>query len=131
MCLGFGFFSDDRRSSMKYVAVLAVFLSACSLSNYGTARHSDDSSKANTGLPMDRSITKQNDPIRAIDFRNFTYDWFPPNYDPPPDGRKIVLKNGSMDLGYREGKEPWKFFLRDLKYGDLTDDNREEAVIVL
>ena len=36
-----------------------------------------------------------------------------------------------MDLGYREGKEPWKFFLRDLKYGDLTDDNHEEAVIVL
>jgi hypothetical protein len=38
-----------------------------------------------------------------------------------------------MELGFRYGKEPRQFFLIDegVKYGDLTGDGNEEALVVL
>jgi hypothetical protein len=68
--------------------------------------------------------------IRSVDFRNFTYDWYPDDHDVPATGRRIILKNGEMDTGFQYGKEPTQFFLRESKYGDLTGDGNEEAIVV-
>jgi hypothetical protein len=71
--------------------------------------------------------------IRDVDFRNFTFNWYPGWADTPPGGRRVKLRDGEMNTAFAYGKEPRKFFLIDepIKYGDLTGDGREEAVVVL
>jgi hypothetical protein len=71
--------------------------------------------------------------IRDVDFRNFTFNWYPRDADTPRVGRKIILTNGEMDTGLGFGKEPREFHLIDepISYGDLTGDGRDEAVVVL
>lgn len=71
--------------------------------------------------------------IRGIDFNDFTYDWYPAWADTPPNGRKIVLVDGKMDLDFSYGKEPREFFIIQdgITYGDLTGDNKDEAVVVM
>jgi hypothetical protein len=71
--------------------------------------------------------------IRSVDFKNFSFDWYPRWANTPSNGRKIVLGGGSMDTGFGYGKEPRKFFLIDepVEYGDLTRDGHEDAVVVL
>jgi hypothetical protein len=72
--------------------------------------------------------------IRDVDFKNFTFNWYPRDADTPPTGRKIILTNGKMDTGFGFGKEPREFHLRDaepINYGDLTGDGNDEAVLAL
>ena len=73
--------------------------------------------------------TKKNQ-IRSIDFRNFTYDWYPPEYRSRRDER-VILKDGSMDVELAPGKEPRKFYIVEVKYGDLTQDGNEEALVIM
>jgi hypothetical protein len=71
--------------------------------------------------------------IRDVDFKNFTFNWYPRDADTPRTGRKIILTNGQMDTGFGFGKEPRTFFLIDesIKYGDLTRDGNDDAVVGL
>lgn len=71
--------------------------------------------------------------IRAVDFKNFTFDWYPRWADTPSGGRRIKLTDGDMQTGFGYGKEPREFFLIDepIKYGDLTGDGNDDAVVVL
>src|SRR5438445_8321866 len=72
--------------------------------------------------------------IRSVDFKNFSFDWYPRWADTPSIGRKIVLREGSMDTGFDYGKEPREFYLMDaepISYGDLTGDGTEEAVLAV
>jgi hypothetical protein len=119
---------------MKYIGVLgSLILSACAAghSSQLESPRNDNLSVASSRSSQIESPVVRNDPIRQVDFRNFTYDWYPVDYDVPATGRKIVLKNGTMDTGFRYGKEPRQFFLREFKYGDLTSDGSEEAIVVL
>jgi hypothetical protein len=85
-----------------------------------------DNSSSNTP-----PTTVDDSPIRRIDFKNFTFDWYPPDYDVPPSGKKIVLKDGEMHTNFSYGKEPREFYLIGAIYGDLTKDGQEEAVVVV
>jgi hypothetical protein len=89
------------------------------------------SNSATARLPAVALVTVQNSAIRSIDFRNFTFDWYPTWADATPSGRRIILKAGEMDLGHRPGKEPFQFYLPEnyVEYGDLTGDGVEEAVV--
>jgi hypothetical protein len=72
--------------------------------------------------------------IRSVDFKNFSFDWYPRWADTPSMGRNIVLRDGSMDTGFSYGKEPRKFYLMDaepISYGDLTGDGNDEAVLAV
>ena len=72
--------------------------------------------------------------IRAVDFRNFTFRWYPRWADTPRQGRKITLTNGEMNTDFNYGKEPRRFYLMDedpIGYGDLTGDGNDEAVVTL
>jgi hypothetical protein len=84
-----------------------------------------------TGAPSARNSRTPRS-IRDVDFRNFTFNWYPPDADTPLQGRKIILMNGEMDTGW-VGEERRTFFLINtpIKYGDLTGDGHEEAVVVL
>lgn len=83
-----------------------------------------------------RLLVEEDSSIRRVDFSNFTYDWYPAWADAPDSGKRIILNNGSMQLGVRYGKEPREFFLTEgenygVTYGDLTGDSKEEALVVL
>src|ERR1700738_158277 len=71
--------------------------------------------------------------IRDVDFKNFTFNWYPYWCDTPATGRKIILTDGRMETGFDYGKEPRTFYLIDdgVKYGNLTRDGNDEAVVVL
>ena len=77
------------------------------------------------------STPASNKSIRDINFRNFTYDWYPSEYRGPGTAESIVLEDGAMNVGSGEGTEPRRFFLSEVVYGDLTQDGIEEAVVVL
>lgn len=121
---------------MKYLILLLVLiLSACAVSNSRQANPPvvNSASLSSPSPTPNVSSAAQDSPIRSIDFKNFTYDWYPADYDVPATGKKIILKNGSMDTGFSYGQEPRQFFLigDGVKYGDLTEDGNEEALVVL
>jgi hypothetical protein len=68
--------------------------------------------------------------IHSVDFKNFSYDWYLPEYR-SKSHEQIILKDGSMGVELAPGKEPREFYLIEVRYGDLTTDGNEEAVVIL
>lgn len=122
---------------MKYVCVLAsLLLSACAVTNPPPsslpAAASVSPSAVTPSAPAPSPTAPAPDtPIRRVDFRNFTIDWYPDWADVPATGKKIILKDGSMNLDFDYGKEPRKFILSRVSYADLTGDGDEEAILVM
>jgi hypothetical protein len=128
---------------MKLLISLLVLIHAvaCASNSRAPITRQQNSGGANNMAPASEnqptpptvSPVPQDSPIRKIDFNNFTFDWYPTWADAPATGRRIILNNGEMNLDFDYGKEPRKFFLIDegVKYGDLTGDGNEEAVLVL
>lgn len=106
---------------------LAILLSTCGSSSSPPVSTSGQELRSTPKT----SPTGWEQPIRNIDFRNFTYDWYPSDYSVPETGKRIILQDGTMKLGVRVGKEPREFFLSEVVYGDLTQDGKEEALVVL
>jgi hypothetical protein len=119
---------------MKQLSLLAaaLLLSACAVSRsqQTTPRNSVASPSVPTSVPRESNAV-QNRSIRSIDFKNFTFDWWPSWANAPATPKKIILKAGTMDLGHHWGKEPREFVLTQVEYGDLTSDNNEEAIVVM
>lgn len=69
--------------------------------------------------------------IRAVDFKNFTYPWFPNKYLDYSDGKKSVSFKGGMFVKPKRGTGDYEAELDDALYFDLTGDGEEEAVIGL
>jgi hypothetical protein len=74
--------------------------------------------------------------IRSIDFKNFTYHWFP-KYDSTVIKKKIILRNGEnketfvSGRGIRPNGEYYREYLANVFYADLTGDGREEAIVTI
>lgn len=117
---------------MRYVCVLAVLLlSACAVTNpQPLSRPAADSVTPSAPTPSP-TASAPDTPIRRVDFKNFTFDWYPDWADVPATGKKIILKDGAMDLDFDYGKEPRRFKLTQSSYADLTGDGEEEAVLVM
>jgi hypothetical protein len=135
---------DTLRRGMvmkRSVLLLILLVAGCTANHLPPSNTNQGQSSGNT--PLARSVTahspmaappaSQESAIRSVDFRNFTYDWYPAWADATPAGRRIILKDGEMNLGYRQGKEPFKFYLPDtyVEYGDLTGDGVQEAVVTI
>jgi hypothetical protein len=79
-------------------------------------------------IPLDQTI-------RSIDFKNFTYNWFPKNET--VFKKRIVLRNGENEKVHLEGKrhgplgEDYQEQLRNISYADLTGDGKEEAIVTV
>jgi hypothetical protein len=92
-----------------------------------------------------RQLTKKNNgvnqSIRKIDFKNFTYTWFPLYAKEKGNvviKRKIVLRNGENELqkfpALQYGgpaTELYQEFLGNVSYADLTGDGKEEAIVTV
>ena len=120
---------------MKYLITFALLaMTACGITQSRQAAVPNATkSREIAPSPSNSSPSSPNSPIGKIDFTNFVYDWYPTWADAPATGRRIILKEGSMDLNFAYGKEPRKFSLIDngVSFGDLTGDGTEEAVVVL
>lgn len=74
--------------------------------------------------------------IRAIDFNNYTYKWFP-KYGDVKIKNKIDLKDGENPSVFIEGKgiqpngDEYQEYLADIYYADLTGDKIEEAIVTV
>lgn len=71
--------------------------------------------------------------IRAIDFKNFTYPWYPEGYIPPYKGRKVTLQNGEIRVNAIPSKKVENVWLTldNISYVDLTGDDRDEAIVTV
>ena len=71
--------------------------------------------------------------IRDVDFRNFTFHWYPSDYPPPPSPgkREITLRNGAMKVDSEKNTDRIWFRLANVSYADLTADGREEAIVTV
>jgi hypothetical protein len=81
-------------------------------------------------LPLSARATQANQ-IRAVDFKNFTYPWYPSGYRPPYRGRKVTLKNGEYMVDKRGNDNDVWFGLANVSYADLTEDGKEEAIVTV
>lgn len=70
-------------------------------------------------------IEKTDEPIGKIDFANFTYQ-LPKGWQ-SAEQKEIKLENGKFPYS----KESAGFFLKEVKFGDLTGDGKSEAIVVL
>ena len=71
--------------------------------------------------------------IRSIDFKNFTFPWYP-NYLTTPSGtRSVTLIQGELDIPRddEKGIESFSVLLTNVSYADLTGDGDEEAIVDL
>jgi hypothetical protein len=74
---------------------------------------------------------KQSNNIRTVDFRNFTYPWYPSYLKSPSGSRKVTLKDGKFET-VEDEKAAIKYLLLeldDVSYSDLTKKDSEEAVV--
>ncbi|HEU0143437.1 MAG TPA: hypothetical protein VFQ47_01510 [Nitrososphaera sp.] len=69
--------------------------------------------------------------IRAVDWRNFTYPWYPSGYRSPYRVRKVTLKSGEYVVDERGNENDVLFSLANVSYADLTGDGKEEAIVTL
>ncbi len=68
--------------------------------------------------------------IRSVDFANFTYSWILPFGDPD---KSFILKKGELPATYdkRGIRDDVGIFFGSVKYGDVTGDSTEEAIVFL
>jgi len=122
---------NKQRIFAAFIAAILSINIACSAlrnpNNTNTA--GADSTPQNSAQPEAASgkVTVSQD-IAKVDFKNFTYE---PDcaYD---DNKKITVKNG--DYSYEKPADGYTdrfdFRVTDVSYGDLNNDNSEEAIIL-
>lgn len=74
---------------------------------------------------------KQSNNIRIVEFKNFTYPWYPSYLKSPYGSRKVTLKDGKFET-VEDEKAGIKYLLLeldDVSYADLTKKGSEEAVV--
>ncbi len=126
------------KGEMKLLISLVILIQAVGcMGNHQTqlsnANHkASDSSAQPMTSPSVESSNSTDNPIRKVDFRNFTYDHYPDWGDISIKGKKIILRNGEMDVDVSfTVNAPRGFWLADAEYGDVTGDEIEEAVVTL
>jgi len=79
-----------------------------------------------------RTQAEQNG-IRQIDFKNFTYPWYPSYLKPPQDKRQISLRDGKFEIERDEQHaiDNLLLELQDVSYVDLAKDGKEEAIVTI
>src|SRR5712692_5706548 len=69
--------------------------------------------------------------IRKVDFKNFTYPWYPSGYPAPHGERKITLRDGEMKVDAVKNIDRLRAGLPNVSYADLTGDGKEEAIVTV
>jgi hypothetical protein len=76
---------------------------------------------------------KRSSNIQTVNFKNFTYPWYPSYLKAPYGSREVTLKDGKSET-VEDEKTGIKYLLLELDdvfYADLTKKGSEEAVVYL
>ena len=123
--------------------VLALSASSCNTSSNGAGRNASDvpaaSPSASTSnatsrspqMPARPTPNLPSSPIREVDFKNFTYPWYPCGYPAPHGERKITLRDGEMKVDAVKNIDRLRAGLPNVSYADLTGDGKEEAIVTV
>lgn len=120
--------------------VLAVSITSCtgarSSNSLVVPTASQSSSPNNLASPPPQapgspSPSSRTSPIRQVDFKNFTYPWYPTGYPPPHAKRKITLRDGEMKKDAVKNIDRIWASLANVSYADLTGDGSEEAIVTV
>jgi hypothetical protein len=84
-------------------------------------------------IPFSSSQNKRSGLIQDVDFKNFTYPWYPSYLKSPSSVREVTLRDGKFEIDEdeRTGIKNLNLELEDSSFVDLTGDNREEAIITI
>lgn len=69
--------------------------------------------------------------IDSVDFKNFTFPWYPRGYRPPSGKRNITLRNGELVVDDTGTTNDVLFSLINVSLADLTGDNVKEAIVTV
>lgn len=69
--------------------------------------------------------------IDAIDFKNFTFPWYPKGYRPPSGKRNVSLRNGELVVDQSGNTNDVLFSLINVSIAELTGDNVKEAIVTV
>jgi hypothetical protein len=69
--------------------------------------------------------------IRTVDFRNFSYRWYPSGYRSPTRSRSVTLVGGALEVRGSGKVEDVFFDLSNVSYVDLTGDGIEDALVTV
>lgn len=116
--------------------VLAIQLS-CVQTKSGQVQNAHTSKQPATQNSSEKPESTKSDQasrgIRLVDFRNFTYPWYPKLLEPPFGKKELTLRNGSFELPFdnKQRVTPLVVSLEHVLYDDLTGDRKEDAVVYL
>jgi hypothetical protein len=71
--------------------------------------------------------------VRSIDFKNFTYPWYPSFLKPPTGVRELRLQDGKFEVDEDKLAQIANFIveLEDVSYVDLLGTGEEQAIVTL
>lgn len=130
------------RLQLVFISLLYLSFCACVINQASSDENKDsllgNSSAASNIILQEDQTTKTplRRDIRLIDFKNFTYNWFP-KYGDVIIKKKIVLRNGRNEEveisgpGIHPLGDSYREFLADVSYADLTGNGIEEAVVTV
>jgi hypothetical protein len=81
------------------------------------------------------SQPQEKDPssIRSLDFKNFTYPWYPSYLKAPHGSREVSLRDGKFEIAEdkQAGIDNLILELDNVSYADLTKDDKKEAIVTI
>lgn len=119
---------------------LALTAVSCDIRSIGAGRNNSGNVPAASPSPSTRIVDNRpqavaqpspSSPIRRIDFKNFTYPWYPTDYTPAHGERKITLRDGEMKVDAVKNTDRLWASLANVSYADLTGDDQEEAIVTV
>ena len=120
-----------KMRSYKFLLLVLCLLcaNACFVSSRNDGGNSSNNNAAQTNSAESAKTEsagvggKAENPIRKIDFKNFTYE---PGCS--YEGQKVTVKNGEYSLD--KGDDKLFFDVGEVTYGDLNGDQGEEAIVL-
>jgi hypothetical protein len=130
--------NHDARQLVYFVCatMLALTIVSCDIRSNGARRNTSAVVPAAAPTPTSSqreavSSPSSSSPIREVDFRNFTYPWYPSGYPAPRGERKITLRNGEMKVEAATNINRLRAGIPNVSYADLTGDGQEEAIVTV
>jgi len=87
----------------------------------------------NASLSLTPTAGQQLSSIRQVNFKDFTYPWYPSFLTPPLDSREVTLRNGkfAVEEDQSKGIRFLTLELDDVSYENLTGDSSEQAFLYI
>jgi len=80
-----------------------------------------------------RRAQEQSNAIRNVDFKNFSYPWYPSHLSAPNSSRTVTLRNGKFEElpNPDKGTKYLLLEVEDVSYAKLVPSSEEQAIVYL